>query len=455
MRDLVQPAHVTRELGYAAEGPVLVPARPSPPIARQLLVGAVTVGLFFGGFGAWAALAPLAAGATAPGTIKVESNRKTVQHLEGGIIRELLVRENDRVEKDQVLLRLDTTQSGASASQVQIERDTLRAMVARLTAERDGQARLVFPADLERRRAEPGIATILASQEEVFAKGRAAYQSQLGILDQRVAQLNSQIDGLKDQVTAADQQLRLIDEEIKDVQGLVKDGLERKSRLLALQRQQAGIRGAKGEAQAEIAKAREGIGETQLQIINVKDQYASKAAEALDDAQARLAAAEERLKAAMHVLGRTDIRAPMAGRVVNLRYFTAGGVIQPGGPILDLVPEEDRLVIEAQVSPLDIDVVHPGLEAEVRLTALKQRRTPTVAGKVTEVSADRFTDDKTGNVFYKAIVTLDAEELARLENAQLYPGMPTDVMIKLHDRTFVDYLITPITDSFHTAFREE
>jgi HlyD family type I secretion membrane fusion protein len=411
--------------------------------------------LFFGGLGSWAALAPLSSAAVAPGTVRVESHRKTVQHLEGGIIRELGVGEGDEVARDQVLIRLDRTQAEARYQAVRNQYQSLKAAEARLVAEREGHTRIAFPQKLVRERDDPRVAEILAGQEQIFNTRRRSFEGRSKILEQRIEQLKSQIRGLEAQVAAEERQIELIADETADVQDLVQKGLERKTRLLALQRQAALLGGSQAQHLAEIAGAEQAIGETELQIFNLTDRLAAEIASELRDVQALLVEAEEELKAADDMLRRRDIRAPIAGTVVNLLVFTPGGVIEPSQPILDIVPRDDELLVEAQVSPLDIDVVKPGLEAQVRLTAFKQRSTPTLAGQVRHVSADHLVDEKTGTAYYEAEVMIDAEAQVQLESVELYPGMPAEVMIMTGKRTLWDFLVTPVTESFARAFREQ
>jgi HlyD family type I secretion membrane fusion protein len=426
-----------------------------PPIRGPVLGGLLIVLVFFLGFGGWAALAPLSSAAVAPGAVKVEGNRKTVQHLEGGIIAELHVHEGDMVEAGQLLIRLDRTQATAHHEALLHQYRSLQAAQARLIAERDGGGHINFGDELLSQRGDPRVAEILTDQESIFETRRRSYEGQIGILQQRIEQLGSQIKGLEAQVASEDQQLALIAEEATDVGSLVEKGLERKSRLLALKRQAALLEGSRGEHQAEIARAEQTIGETKLQMLSLADRQAAEVADQLKDVQVQLTETDENLRAALDVLRRSDITAPIAGTVVGLRFFSVRGVIDPGAPILDIVPQSDRLIVEARVSPLDIDVVHAGLPAQVRLTAFKQRRTPTLAGRVIQISADRLAGEQPGSAFYKAEVEIDPAELARLEGASLYPGMPADVLIQTGQRTFTDYLLRPILDSFAHAFRED
>jgi HlyD family type I secretion membrane fusion protein len=378
-----------------------------------------------------------------------------VQHLEGGIIQELQVREGDVVQADQVLIRLDPTQPAAHYQALRHKYLSWLAADARLIAEREGRGRIAFPDELENQSNDHRVIEILAAQERIFETRRRSYQGQISIFRQRIEQLHSQITGLEAQVGSEDQQLALIADETADVGSLFSKGLERKARLLALRRQAAELAGSRGEHVAEIARAEQSIGETKLQVINLEDRFAAQVAEELKEVQAELAPTEEDLRAAEDVLSRVDIRAPIAGKIVDLRFFTIGAVIGPGAPILDIVPQGDRFIIEARVNPLDIDVVETGLPAQVRLTAFKQRRTPTVQGRVVQVSANRISDEPTGAAYFKADVEIDLAELGRLEGVSLYPGMPAEVLIITGKRTLADYLLAPVTDSFVRAFREE
>jgi HlyD family type I secretion membrane fusion protein len=429
----------------------------SPPVRAPVLAGLLILLAFGLGFGGWAALAPLSSAAIAPGFVRVESNRKTVQHLEGGIIDELRVQDGDIVQAGQVLIRLDRTQAAARHDALLHQYQSLRAAEARLIAERDGRHRIAFGEELESRRAEPRVTDILAGQESIFETRRRSYQGQIGILEQRVEQLRSEIAGLRAQVSSEDRQLALIAEETADVDSLVGKGLERKARLLALRRQAALLEGGRGEHIAEIARAQQAIGETELETFSLEDRLAAEVAEGLEEVQNQLAETEEELRAAEDVLRRHEITALIAGTVVGLRFFTEGGVIEPGVPILDIVPESDRLIIEAQVNPLDIDTVEPGLPAQVRLIAFKQRSTPTLDGQVVQVSADSLSDEEaeTAISFYKADVEIDPAELTRLDGVSLYRGMPAEVLIRTGERTLADYLLAPVLDSFARAFREE
>ncbi len=438
---------------WAGAAPPALPARPR--IGATVVVGLVILALFFGLVGGWSALAPLTSAAVASGVVKVDSNRKTVQHLEGGIIEEIKVKNDDRVAVGDVLVRLDAAQSHASWALLRGQQNALKALEARLIAERDGAPAIAFDADLMARRGTPEVAEILAGQESVFATRRKTLAGQVDILHQRQNQLNAEIASRRAQLAAAERQKALIGEEIAGVAALVQKGLERRARLLGLKRQQASLEGARGEQLGLIARARQQIGEAELQIINRRNGQINEVVAELSEVQVRLGELEERLVASRDVLARRDIVSPIAGVVVDLRYFTSGGVIRPGDPILDIVPQHDQLVIEAQIRPLDIDVVKPGLAARVRLTAFKQRTTPTLQGRVVYVSADRLTDPRTGIPYFTARVEIPASELARLDGVKLYPGMPAEVMVVTGARTALEYLVDPLRESLQRAFREQ
>jgi HlyD family type I secretion membrane fusion protein len=431
-------------------------ARAGGPRLHGLMLGGVlAIALFFGGLGSWAALAPLASAAVAPGLVTVESNRKTVQHLDGGIISELLVRNGDRVARGQVLLRLEDVESRSEFDLLQGRRLALAAQQARLAAERDGAADIALSPELSERQADPQVAEVIAGQRQILDSRNQVIAGQTAVLEQRIGQYGAEIGSLEAQSASGKAQLRLISEELSGVAELVRKGLERKSRLLALQREAARLEGMQGDYDGRITRARQSIAEARMEMLNLKRQRDSETVSELRDVQVELAEVSERLRVAEARLQRTEIAAPLDGVVLNLRYFTNGGVVEPGAPILDIVPEAESLVIDAQLDPVNIDEVHAGLAAQVRLTAFKQRITPVLSGLVTQVSADVLTDDRSGRPYYAARIEISRAELDRLGGAGLYPGMPVEVIIETGQRTALDYLIAPVTDSFAHAFREE
>lgn len=425
-------------------------------IRRLTAVGLLVVAVFFGGIGAWSALAPLSSAAIATGTVVSDSQRKTIQHLEGGIIAALHVTDGSHVQAGDVLVSLDATGAGAKLEELQNRQWALMAQEARLIAERDRAAAIAFPAELTERAAErPEVAALLDGQRNVFQTRRTALESQEDILSQKVAQYDEQISGLQAQVDSQSRQLALIRDELSGVRELYSKGAAPKTRVLALERTEAELEGQRGELLAEISRVRQAIGETKLNIIDVGHRFLNSVVGELQKAQEDLTAVRERLREAKDVVARTEVRAPRAGTVVDLRFHTTGGVVPPGAAILDLVPDDDALVIEARVRPDDIDVVHANMPAEVRLTAFDQRSTPTLTAQVTRVSADRLVEERSGEAYYEAQVRIDADSLDDLGSLKLYPGMPAEVMIKTGDRTALDILVSPISHSLNRAFREQ
>lgn len=441
--------------GLSASETVSLAPADQPSIRKPLLLGVSAIGIFFGGFGAWAAFTPLSSAAFGPGQVRAESQRKTVQHLEGGIIRQILVKEGDHITERQVVARLDDTQSSAKLGLLRSQSDALRALDARLVAERDGASVVVYPLDLGLRRSDRRVAETLAGQDRIFVSRRKSLQDQVDVLEQRISQVEAEISSYRAQTTSAENQIRFVAEELDVVRDLYQRGLEKKPRLLALEKQRAQLEGYKGQQLGLIARAEQTIGETRLQIVGLRNAAVKDVTAELRDAQTQLAELDDKLRAAIDVQERTEIVAPQAGRVVKLRHFTSGGVLKPGEALLDVVPQHDKLIIDARVAPIDIDTVHPGLDAEIKLSAFKQRSLPVIIGKVLSVSADALSDDRTGQSFYVAQIELDAAELGRLKDVQLYSGMTAEVFILTGSRTALRYLLDPLFDSFRKAFRED
>jgi len=426
-----------------------------PPVLRPLLAAVIIILIFFGGLGTWAALAPLDSAALAPGRVTVASNRKTVQHLEGGIVKNLLMKEGDAVIGGQILIQLDDTQARARLELLRSRYDKLMATEARLRAERANAAAIRFPESLNSRRDQHQVAEILDGEKALFEARRRSIEGRIEIFHKRIAQLKKEISGLEAQVAAKEEQIVLIKEERASFEELFKKGYVGKARILSLKREEAKLKGDHGEHLSLIIKARKRIGETELEIIDLKNNMLNQVVSGLRDTQGEFIDVSERLKAAEDILVRTDIRAPQSGVVMGLNVHTEAGVITPGQRLLDIVPEDDTLVIEAQVTPNDIDVVYAGLPAQVRLTAFKQRNTPMLDGKLTRVSADSFTDERSGASYFLARVAIEAAELKKLNGHELYPGMGAEVMIKTGKRTTMDYILAPLTDSLRRAFRED
>jgi HlyD family secretion protein len=435
----------------------LPPAPEPPPRPRTggtILFGFAAIAVFFGAFAAWSALAPLSEAAIAPGMIKVEGTRRTVQHLEGGIVREILVRDGDRVSAGQTLLRLDDIRAGADLETLRSQRWALLAQDARLQAELEEAQAIIFPAAL-REATEPRAQDAMHGQRAVFEARRASRLSQIAVQEARIGQQEAIIAGATGQLRAQRQQLELIRQEEEMTRTLVQQGLQRLPTLLALQRTAAALEGQGEELRGQLDRAAQVIAEARNTIAGILSQRRQEVAAEQREVRTRLAEVEERLRAAEDVAVRRDILAPEDGIVLNLRLFTIGAVVRPGDPVLDLVPLRDRLVAEVNVAPGDIDVVHPGLQAEVRLPAFKQRLVPYLHGHVTFVAQDVTVDERTRMSYYRAHILIDQDQLDRLPGVQLVPGMPVEAMIQIGQRSFLRYITQPIVDSFTRAFREQ
>lgn len=442
-----------RLLPYDASNQLAPDQRARPTI----LIGILLMILLFGVIGTWSALWPLAAGALAPGRVMSESNSKAIQHLEGGIIKEILVKDGDVVKADQPLIRLDSTTAKARSDQVLGQYLAAKASEARLIAQRDNKESVTFPDEYLKEEANnPKVKEALDSQRRLFATQREALNGQIDVLNQKIAQSGDEIRGLKEQASAAGSQISLLSQEIATVAELVKSGNAVKPRLLALQRQQADLIGQRGQAQAMISRANQTINESKISILNLKNEFLNKAVAELKETQVQLSNLEEQARSASDITRRVEITAPIAGTVTGLAVHTIGGVVQPGQTLMSLVPSNDRLIVEAHVNPQDIDVVHAGLVAQVRLTAFKTRYLRPVEGKVITVAADRFDDKMTRESYYIARIEIPQSELSALgADIKLTSGMPAETLIVTGKRTMLSYIVRPIRDSFGHAFHDQ
>jgi HlyD family type I secretion membrane fusion protein len=431
------------------------PPRISFRTGPYVLAGALIIFAMFGALGTWSALTPLSGAVIAPGVVTVYSKRKTIQHLEGGIVAQILVRDGDHVDHGQLLIRLADTRARANLAVLNSRLDVLRARDARLKAERNRRFRIEFPEILLARREEPGITQILGSEAELFSARQNALEGEIKILEQRIAQLDQQILGLGAQQQANEAQISLIEEELRGLRELYEKGYVSKTRILELERRQQELKGERGRSIAEMARAREGVGEAELQIIQVRNRFREDVATELHEVQSDMLDLQERYVAAADELQRLEVRAPQSGIVVGLDVHTVGAVISPGQPILDIVPHEDELIIEAQVAPRDIDKVSIGLEAVVRLSAFDLRSTPELLGTVFATSADRLIEDASREPYYLVGARIPDSELQKLRDFELVPGMPAEVFITTGERTALSYLIKPLADGLARAFRDD
>jgi epimerase transport system membrane fusion protein len=420
-------------------------------------LGMLIVFLVFGGLGGWAALAPIDSAALAPGVVTVESYRKTVQHLEGGIIKEILARDGDLVQKDQILIVLEDTQARAQLQILRGQYFIALATEARLLAEqRDGNA-VAYPPVLVDEHQDPRAEEAIQLQNQSFKVRKISRDGEIAVLEQAIQQLNSKISGLQALKASREKLVASLRGELADHKALLEQGFVNKQRLQELERQAAQMEGEQAEYIAEIATTQMQIGETRLKILQLKKDFQTKVAEDLARVQGELFDLREKMQSLQDTVERTVIKAPENGMVMGLAVHTIGGVIKPGESLLDIVPKGEKLVIEAEVAPLDIDRVHAGLKADVRLSVFKSATTPRVEGEVISVSADRLTHERTGASYYLARVALSEGELKKLEEAKrfLVPGMPVEVLINTGQRTMLEYMMQPLTNAFAKSFIED
>ncbi|HMG49683.1 MAG TPA: HlyD family type I secretion periplasmic adaptor subunit [Inquilinus sp.] len=417
---------------------------------RVSLIGGAVIAVFVVGFGVWAAFTPLAAAAVATGMVSPEGNKRTVQHLEGGIIRELAVRDGDEVKAGDTLLVLDATRDKATYDMVRMQRLAAVATIARLDAEQSGAAAIAWPeAMLNETPPNPVASALVKAQQDQFVSRRESIVGQKSVLAQRIAQSRSEIVGLKGQIRAADTQLELIQQEIDAVAPLVEKGLERRPRLLQLQRGQAQLAGQKASNLSSIAKAEQTVGESEMRMLALDSDFRDKVASERAKTQKELAALEERLRSSGDVVVRTRIVAPLDGTVTGRKFHTVGGVVAPGAPILEIVPKSAKVVLDVQVQPNDIDVVREGQPALVRFVAYSHRNVPRVAGRLIYVAANSTLDEKTGRAFFLAKIEVDPSVLKQAApTVVLSAGTPAEVSITTGSRTVLDYAFDPLLQTF-------
>jgi len=422
---------------------------------RLIRHGTAVIIVFVVGFLAWASFAQLQSAILAPGVVVVESHRKTIQHLEGGIVKDMLVADGDHVKIGQSLVLLEEAQAQASVALLSDQVAVLSAQEARLSAEQEGVAQIAFPRELVSRGKEAKVAAILAAEQNNFTTRRDTLSKQIDILGQRIKENERQIAGLHNQLESVENQLQLIGQETSSVEELYMKGLSTLPRVLALRRQTAELTGQRGQITERIAEIELSGHENTLQMTNLANQQLSEVATSLRDVQARKFEILERLNAASDVRARLVLTAPVSGKIVNLAFHTNGGVIRPGETVMEIVPDEDRLEIETHVRPDDADLVQVGMPAHVNFTSYKQRRLPQITGEVTQISADRLTDERSGLAYFRAVVTVDRAALDDSPDLRLIPGMPAEIAIATGTRTFLDYVLAPISDVVRRGLREQ
>jgi HlyD family secretion protein len=424
-------------------------------IRRHMIAGLTIVIVLVCGMGGWAATTQLAGALIAPGSVVVDSNVKKVQHPTGGVVGEVRVRDGDRVKAGDIVVRLDETVTRANLAIVTKGLDELSARKARLVAERDGADNITFPADLLKRQSEPDTAAAIASERKLFELRRNARNGQRAQLRQRVQQLSEEIAGLTAQQAAKSREITLIERELVGVRDLFQRNLVQINRLTQLERESTRIEGERGQIIASIAQAKGKIAELELQILQIDQDLSSEVAKEMRDVDGKLGEFVERKVTAEDQLKRIDIRAPQEGTVFQSNVHTVGGVITPADTIMLIVPDADKLTVEAKVNPQDIDQLQIGQKALLRFTTFNQRTTPEIYGIVNRISADISTDQRTGMNYYTVRISLPPEEVAKLGEVKLVPGMPVEAFVQTGERTVMSYLVKPLYDQITRAFREK
>lgn len=425
----------------------------TPSLRNLVLAGVAAIGVGFGGFGAWAVTARLDNAAVAPGLVAVDSKRKTVSHLEGGILKTLLKAEGERVARNEPLLRLEDARQRAELQQLQAKRIGLEAKLARLRAEQTSAAAIAFPDDIAQMDS-PIAREVLRAEQGLFKSRAQVHDGKVHIQQRVIEQHQAEADALNAQIDATTKQRSLIDEEVRIMADLYEKRYAKRSQLVDLQTKQSELSGKAGELAARKAKAEQAVAGANLEILSIGLERQNDIGGEIQEAQLMLSEVTERIVQAEDVLRRLVVTAPQEGVVANIRMRTAGSVIAAGEAILDIVPEHEPLIVEAKVDPRDIDAVKVGSATRVRLTAFNSRLLPPLQAKVNYVAPDQLVDDKTGAPYFVVRAEIDPESL-RDYKVTLHAGMTAEVMIVNGARRAVDYLLSPITDSFNRAFRED
>jgi HlyD family secretion protein len=434
------------------------PTPSSRSIRRHVITGAIVVILLAGGVGGWAGTQEISGALIAPGQVVVDSNVKKVQHPTGGIIGELRVRDGDRVKAGDIVVRLDDTVTRAGLAIVTKGLNELMARKARLEAERDGAETIKFPAALTNQpdnADDPDAGKVMASETKLFELRRTARTGQKAQLRERIGQLREEIHGIVAQQNAKSKEISLIERELTGVQDLYKKNLVQLNRLTQLEREATRLDGERAQLIATAAQAKGKISELELQIIQIDQDLSSEVAKEMREIDGKIGEFVERKVTAEDQLNRVDIRAPQDGTVFQSTVHTVGGVIAAGDAIMLIVPDADKLTVEAKVNPQDIDQLQVGQKALLRFSAFNQRTTPEINGTITRISADIATDQRSGISYYTARITMPGDEVAKLGEVRLVPGMPVEAFVQTGERTVISYLVKPLYDQLARAFREK
>ena len=417
--------------------------------------GYTLIAMTFGVAGVWAAVAKLDKAVIATGFIETETNRKTVQHLEGGIVRQILIKEGDHVTEGQVLFRLEQVQAEANNESLSNQLDSALALEARLVAERDGAQEISWPKEFKDRLVEPTLSHTLDDQIHQFEERRGSLEGQKNVIESRIVQLHKEIDGISIEKTSTESQTTYINQELVGLRELAGKNLVPVTRVYAMERERTRLEGSVGRAVADIAKAESSIDEMNIQIQELTQKFQEEVASSLLDARQKIADLRERLSVSQDVVNRLAITAPRAGMVQNLKVFTIGQVLRGGEPLLDIVPDNDALVVHAEFSTTDIDNVFAGMTSEVRFPAFHSRTIPVMLGKIESISHDRLLDESTHQYYYLGLVSLNRGDIPDEYRSRVRAGMPAEIIVSSGERTVLNYLVGPLSSSLRKTFREQ
>ena len=428
---------------------------PPPPTMDATRIGLWALAIAFGGFLLWAALAPLDEGVPAHGSVAIDTKRKAVQHLSGGIVQEVLVREGDEVTQGQLLIRLDSAVARANYEAVRQRYLGLRAMQGRLEAEQRGAAQITFHPDLVQAASDPHIAQQMRNQEQLFTTRRSLLRPDLQSIEENIQGQEGLLKSYADITQSRTSQLRLINEELSNLRGLVKEGYAPRNRQLEMERMVADVNAGLADLQGNTERARRAIGELRQRALSRQQEYRKEVETQLADVSREVLSDNEKLHAVRDDLGRTEIKAPSAGQVVGLAAQTVGGVVQAGQKLMDIVPGDAPLLLETRVEPHLIDRIRPGMPVDVRFSSFAHSPQLVVEGQLVSISGDLLTEPQTNVSYYLARVQVTPEGLKALGKRQLQPGMPVEVIFKTGERSLLTYLLHPLTKRMAASMKEE